>query len=93
MGNKKEINKKAEPLLKSKSKFTEIYKVNNLENVNEKIRKETKRQNKIKEIIQIIEKNPETLEKLDISKLEIIDNYYKQKIMECRRKLAKSVAS
>lgn len=41
----------------------------------------------IEEIIQIIEKNPDTLEKLDITKLEIIDMYYKRKIAECKRKL------
>lgn len=41
----------------------------------------------IEEIIQIVEKNPDTLEKLDITKLEIIDMYYKRKIAECKRKL------
>lgn len=43
----------------------------------------------IEEIIQIIEKNPNVLENLDISKLEFIDLYYKRKIIECKKKLKK----
>ncbi len=46
-----------------------------------------KPQKVVEKIIQIIEKNPNTLENLDISKLEIIDMYYKRKIAECKRKL------
>ena len=43
----------------------------------------------IEEIVKIIENNPNILENLDISKLEIIDSYYQQKIDECKKKIEK----
>lgn len=42
---------------------------------------------KMQEIIKIIEENPAILEKLDEDKLKIIDNYYIEKIKECKKKL------
>lgn len=44
-------------------------------------------QKKLKEIIEIIEKHPSTLQKLDIEKLEVIDNYYIEKIAEYKKKI------
>ena len=44
----------------------------------------------MEEIIKIIEKEPELLKKLDIPKLEMIDNYYKEKIAEYKKKLKKT---
>lgn len=64
-----------------------LYKINIPDEVNSKIINESKRKRKLLEIIQIIENNPETLEKLDIPKLEVIDNYYKEKIIECKKKI------
>ena len=73
---------------KKKTKINELYKIENLEKVNANVIKQINRQNKIEEIIQIIEKEPKILEKLDIPKLEIIDKYYKDKIIEYRKKLS-----
>lgn len=65
------------------------YKVENLELKNEEVIKRENQRRKLQEIIQIIENNPDSLEKLDISKLEIIDNYYAEKIAENKLKIAK----
>ncbi len=48
-----------------------------------------KQREKMEEIIAIIEKNPNTLKKLDIRRLEIIDRYYIDKIEKYKNKLAK----
>ena len=62
-------------------------KENNLEELKTESISKRNPQKVIEEIIQIIEKNPDTLESLNIAKLEIIDMYYKRKIAECKRKL------
>lgn len=69
------------------NKINELYKVA-LSN-NDKIIKETNRKERLFDIIKIIEKQPEMLEDLDISKLEVIDNYYKNEISEYKKKIAK----
>lgn len=74
---------------KSTNKITELYKVSGMDEVNEEYRKKEDKRKKIEEIIQIIEKEPKTIKKLDISQLEVIDNYYKEKIAECKMKIAK----
>ncbi len=75
---------------KKKTKITELYKVENLDKLNADVIREANRKNKIEEIIQIIEKDPETLKRLDIPKLEVIDQYYKDKITECKKKLSEA---
>lgn len=60
-----------------------LYKVNNIE----KVYIEKEKACKMKEIIRIIEDNPSVLEKLDINRLKIIDNYYVEKIEKCKKKL------
>ncbi len=71
------------------SKFKKSYKVEGLDEKNREIVDKEKNRKKMEEIIEIIEKKPELLENLNVPKLEIIDNYYKEKISECKRKLAK----
>jgi len=89
--NKKNNNVMVEstPIIDEKINFTDFYKVENLEHVNASIIRDINNKNKIEEIIQIIEKNPDTLDKLDIPKLEIIDNYYKNKVLEYKNKIAR----
>lgn len=87
---KKEKNIGNETIKAKESNMTEKYKVYNIDKINADLIKEVNKKNKMEEIIQIIEKNPEALEKLDIPKLEIIDNYYKERIIEYKRKLGKS---
>ena len=62
----------------------EKYKVE-INEINSNIIKDLNRKRKMEEIIQIIERKPETLKKLDIPKLEIIDRYYKEKIIEYKK--------
>lgn len=71
-----------------KSGFVEKYQVEEAKDLTENVIKENIRRNNIEDIIQIIEKNPELLDELDIDKLRIIDNYYKEKIEEIKKKLA-----
>lgn len=73
-------------------KLNDLYKVNNLDNSKANISNKNNNDKKMHEIISIIENNPSVLEKLDISRLKIIDNYYVEKIDECKKKLA-NVAS
>ena len=73
---------------KNKSKITELYKLENLDEVNANVIREANRKNIIEEIIRIIEKEPEILKKLDIPKLEVIDQYYKEKIIEYKKRLS-----
>lgn len=60
---------------------------NNLKEIKSESMSKRNPQKVIEEIVQIIEKRPDILEKLDIEKLEVIDMYYKRKIAECKRKL------
>ena len=69
------------------NKIVENYKVTNLDEVNARIVEEANRNRKLEEIIQIIEKDSNLLEKLDVPKLEIIDKYYKDKIIRYKKKL------
>ena len=71
-----------------KTKISEQYKLENMDEVNADIIKEANRKSKIEEIIRLIEKKPEILKKLDIPKLEIIDKYYKDEIKKYKRKLS-----
>ena len=50
---------------------------------------EIRKKEKIQEIIDIIEKEPKTLDNLTIDKLKIIDNYYDEKIQEADEKIKK----
>ena len=85
IGNKEE--KEEIDFTNCKNSIDKLYRVDIPDEVNYNIINEGKRKRKLHEIIQIIESNPETLEKLDIPKLEVIDKYYKEKIIECRRKI------
>ena len=51
--------------------------------------KKLNRNKQIEEIIYFIEKYPQPLNSLTIQQLELIDIYYKKKIIECKRKLFK----
>lgn len=70
------------------NQINELYKINISDEVISKIIARNNKKKKLAEIIQIIEKNPETLEKLDVIKLEIIDRYYKHEIKKYRTKIA-----
>ncbi len=43
----------------------------------------------MQDIIKIVEYDPSCLENLDAQKLEVIDNYYSEKIAECKAKLSR----
>lgn len=86
---KRKKAKKIPKEVECESKINELYKVADLEENNKKVVKEEIKKEKLFEIIQIIEKNPETLKKMDIHKLEVIDRYYKNEIEEYKKKIAK----
>lgn len=81
--DKETSEKENKELMNKNSDFKE----NNLEKLKFETMTRRNPQKVIEEIIQIIEKNPNVLENLDIEKLEIIDMYYKRKIVACKRKL------
>lgn len=54
----------------------------------EKLRKENENRQKIKEIIDITEKNPDVLDNLSIKQLRVIDNYYDESLEEINKKIA-----
>lgn len=74
-------------VIEKETKIRELYKVANLEEISSNIINEANKKRTLEEIIQIIEKEPEILKKLDIPKLKVIDKYYKDKIIEYRKKL------
>ena len=79
--------KKTTPNMKyDKNRINELYKI---ATNNDKIIKEVKQQEKMIEIIKLIEKNPETLENLDTQRLEVIDSYYKSEIERYKKKISK----
>ena len=41
-------------------------------------------------MIQMVEENPETLDKLEIQQLKKINNYYTNQIEECKKKIEKN---
>lgn len=62
-----------------------------------KIKAENKKNQTVKDIIEIIEEKPELLENLSVERLTVIDNYYKEEInkakvvnMELKSKLNRS---
>lgn len=63
-------------------------KIDELCKVDSSVIKKMNQKQKLEEIIKIIEKNPDILEKLDIPKLKIINKYYKDKILEYEKKLS-----
>lgn len=89
-GKKQIINsdKINEPMPSKQNSIREAYKVDNIDSINSKIIRENNQKRKMEEIIQLIEKEPSVLNELDVNKLEIIDEYYKRKIIELKRKLA-----
>lgn len=60
------------------------FKISNIE----KLRKESKSRQKVKEIIDITEKKPDLLENLSIKQLRVIDNYYDESLEEINKKIA-----
>jgi hypothetical protein len=52
----------------------------NLEPELEDVLENPEKQNQIKEIIEIIEENPESLDNLDLDGLKLIDAYYKREL-------------
>ena len=81
-------NSKIEPK-EQKRTIMMSYKVKNLENVNSEIIRRNNQRRTLEEIIQIIEKHPSSLWNLDIRKLKLIDNYYKEEIQKYKKKLEK----
>lgn len=53
------------------------------------MRENAYKENKVKEIVDITEKNPELLENLSIKQLKVIDDYYDKSLEEINQKLAK----
>lgn len=85
LGNNEKENIEEKATVEATS-IDELYKVENVDE--QKTVKEINKKNKIEEIIQIVEKNPEILDTLNVLRLETIDNYYKEKIAEYRRKIS-----
>ena len=50
---------------------------------------EANKKDKLEDIISIVEKEPQTLDKLSIEKLKVIDEYYDKKIEEVDKKITK----
>lgn len=69
---------KAENKIKDSSELSNI----------EKLRKESENRQKVKEIIDITENNPELLENLSIKQLQVIDSYYDESLEEINKKIA-----
>ena len=74
--------------VKRKNNIFDSYKIqdSNSESI---LTKKLNRNKQIEEIIYFIEKYPQPLNSLTIQQLELIDIYYKKKIIECKRKLFK----
>lgn len=80
-------------IFKKKNLMLEEPKEKNIKNSSEisnieKLRKESKNRQKVKEIIDITEKNPDLLENLSIKQLRVIDNYYDESLEEINKKIA-----
>lgn len=80
-------------ILKKKNLMLEEPKEKNIKNSSEisnieKLRKENENRQKIKEIIDITEKNPDVLDNLSIKQLRVIDNYYDESLEEINKKIA-----
>ncbi len=80
-------------IFKKKNLMLEEPKEKNIKNSSEisnieKLRKENENRQKIKEIIDITEKNPDVLDNLSIKQLRVIDNYYDESLEEINKKIA-----
>ncbi|HBC84962.1 MAG TPA: hypothetical protein DCZ30_06110 [Clostridiales bacterium] len=69
---------------KAENKIKNSSELNNIE----KLRKESENRQKVKEIIDITENNPELLENLSIKQLQVIDSYYDESLEEINKKIA-----
>lgn len=87
------FNKKDELTMKDEIKNEDINvtKEYSIKNDNQYVQKRNSK-TIMEEIIKLVEENPDMLEKLDVEKLEIIDKYYKQKIIERKKILNKKMA-
>lgn len=90
---KKKINKKNATVTGENSTINESKDVTLSSNLNLNFTHEKndiqKKQEALHDIIKIVEKNPDILYKLDIQKLNIINNYYDEKIIKLEKRLAK----
>ena len=83
-------DKEDNPFLKEKYRIKEFSQINDSDKINEKIIEEKKEKDEITEMIQMVEENPETLDKLEIQQLEKINNYYTNQIEKCKKKIEKN---
>lgn len=83
-------DKEDNPFLKEKYRIKEFSQMNDSDKINEKIIEEKKEKDEITEMIQMVEENPETLDKLEIQQLEKINNYYTNQIEKCKKKIEKN---
>ena len=83
-------DKEDNPFLKEKYRIKEFSQMNDSDKINEKIIEEKKEKDEITEMIQMVEENPETLDKLEIQQLKKINNYYTNQIEECKKKIEKN---
>lgn len=91
--NKKDEHHEIKESIKNKDDNEEFYKLKEklMKNNNQYVQKRSSKKI-MDEIIELVEENPDMLEKLDIEKLEIIDRYYEQRIIECKEILNKRKA-
>lgn len=78
---------KKKNLMLEESKERNVNNSFNISNI-EKLRKESKNTQKVKEIIDITENNPDLLENVSIKQLRVIDNYYDESLEEINKKIA-----
>lgn len=81
------IFKKKNLMLEEPKTEEETKNTSELTNI-EKLRKESENRQKVKEIIDITEDNPELLENLSIKQLRVIYNYYDESLEEINKKIA-----
>ena len=70
----------------SESSIQNKYKIEGLEEASKDIIKKAHNDRTLADIIRIVEQHPEVLKKLDLNKLKIIDQYYKDEIEKFRRR-------
>ena len=83
-------DKEDNPFLKEKYRIKEFSQMIYTDKLTEKIIEENEEKWEITEMIQMVEENPETLDKLEIQQLKKINNYYTNQIEECKKKIEKN---
>ena len=76
-------------LMLDSPKISEEKKINDSSNIVQTIKTENKKNQTTKEIIDIIENNPVTLKSLNNKQLGVVEQYYKEKVIQTRENVKK----